>query len=158
MPRNALQPDVTAIDSALRAADVASANVAEAGFGVLVTVEAGDVRGALRGLKESDADFAFMVDLFGSDTGENVQITYHLRSFARDEDIYVRASYDYDAEFLSVWEIYPAALMPEREVAEMFGLTLREHPNPKRLLTTDGLEPMLLKRVQIRGAEEVRNR
>ncbi|MRR12205.1 hypothetical protein EG835_07005, partial [bacterium] len=51
-----------------------------------------------------------------------------------------------------------SALLPERETAELFGLALCGHPNPKRLLTTEGIEPLLLKSVPIRSAEEVRAR
>jgi len=35
-------------------------------------------------------------------------------------------------------------------------MTFTGHPNPKRLLTTDGTEPLLRKSVLIRTAEEVR--
>ena len=83
---------------------------------------------------------------------------YHLRSFTRDEEVYVKAAQPYGSDLASVWEIYPAALMPERELAEMFGLSLSGHPNPKHLLVTSGIEPLLLKRIAIRTAEEVRNR
>ena len=48
--------------------------------------------------------------------------------------------------------------LPERELAEMFGLTLSGHPNPKHLLITEDVEPLLLKRVEIRTPEEVRHR
>ena len=54
-----------------------------------------------------------------------------------------------------MWEIYPAALFPEREAAELLGMTLTGHPNPKRLLTVEGTEPLLRKSVAIRTAEEV---
>jgi NADH:ubiquinone oxidoreductase subunit C len=46
--------------------------------------------------------------------------------------------------------------MPERETAELFGLSLSGHPNPKRLLTTDGVPPLLRKSVPVRTEEEVR--
>ncbi len=156
--RNALHPDVPAIDSALRHAAAHTAHVEQAGFGALVRVEASDLASALLALRDTSSEFTFMVDLFAVDTGESVEITYHLRSLSRDEEIYVRMGVPYDGSFASIWEIYPAALMPEREVAEMFGLSLTGHPNPKRLLTTEGLDPMLLKRIAIRGAEEVRSR
>jgi NADH:ubiquinone oxidoreductase subunit C len=46
--------------------------------------------------------------------------------------------------------------MPERETAELFGLGLDGHPNPKRLLTTDGVPPLLRRDVPIRTPEEFR--
>ncbi len=153
-----MHPDVTAITSALRAAGVTSVEVEQTSLGVIVRPQVPELAAVLSALRDGSSVFTFMVDLFGMDTGDAVELTYHLRSLSRDEEIYVRVSVAYDGAFTSVWEAYPAALMPEREIAEMFGLTLQGHPNPKRLLTTDGLDPMLLKRIEIRGAEEVRAR
>ena len=116
------------------------------------------VAGALLALRDSDHVFNVLVDLFGVDTGEAVDVVYHLRSIPRDEEVYVKAAHPYGSDLASGWEIYPVAAFPERECAEMFGLTLSGHPNPKHLLITEGIEPLLLKSVDIRGAEEVRNR
>lgn len=125
---------------------------------MLCRVPSAAVRSTLSALKSGEQGFDFMVDLFGHDTTEAVEITYHLRSFSRNEDVYVRASLPYGGTLSSVWELFPAALMPERETAEMFGLTLDGHPNPKYLLLTDAVPPMLLKSTEIRTSEEVRNR
>lgn len=127
-------------------------------LGVVVRVDPSQTVAVLTALRDSDHAYSFVVDLFGIDTGEEVDAVYHLRSFTRDEEVYVKAAHPYGSDLASVWEIYPAALMPERELAEMFGLTLSGHPNPKHLLITEGIEPLLLKRVAIRTAEEVRNR
>jgi Ni,Fe-hydrogenase III component G len=55
--------------------------------------------------------------------------------------------------------VHPGALYPEREIAEMFGLDLCGHPNPKRLLTTEDSPPALLRRsTPIRTDEEVHDR
>ena len=99
-----------------------------------------------------------LVDLLGTDTGEEIELTYHLRSFTRDEELYLKTRLSYGAVLESVWESYPAALLPERETAEMFGLMLSGHPNPKRLLTTEGVEPLLLKATRVRDVHEMRDR
>ena len=153
-----MKPDVTHIAKALETAGVSVESVDETALGVVVRVEPPHAGDTLKLLRDSDHAFTFMVDLFGIDTGEHVDAVYHLRSFTRDEEVYVKVAYPYGSDLASVWEIYPAALMPERELAEMFGLTLSGHPNPKHLLVTSGIEPLLLKRVAIRTAEEVRNR
>jgi NADH:ubiquinone oxidoreductase subunit C len=152
-----LLPDATVIRSVFDAAGVTS-EVEESSLGRIAHVPLDRAAAALRALRDSDLDFSMLVDLFGTDTTEEIQITYHLRSFARDEEVYVRTSIAYDGELPSVWEVYAAALMPEREVAELFGLVLLDHPNPKRLFTTEGVEPLLRKSVPIRTAEEVRAR
>jgi len=154
-----LKPDTTHIASALERAGVGGAAVEEIEvLGVVARVEPSQVRAAISALKDSDHDFAFLVDLFGIDTGEAVDAVYHLRSFTRDEEVYVKAAFEYGSDLASVWDMLPAALMPERELCEMFGLTLSGHPNPKHLLLTEGVEPLLLKRIAIRTPEEVRHR
>jgi len=154
-----LKPDVTHIASALERAGVTGALVEEVPtLGVVARVEPHMAGNALVALKESDHGFCFLVDVFGIDTGEVVDAVYHLRSFTRDEEVYVKVAYEYGADLASVWCIFPSALMPERELAEMFGLTLSGHPNPKYLLLTEGIEPLLLKRIPIRTPEEVRHR
>jgi NADH-quinone oxidoreductase subunit D len=151
-------PDPTAVSSALTRAGVSAPIEEVAILGVVCRIEPSDARQALSALKGGDLSFDFLVDCFGVDTGEAVDVVYHLRSFTRDEELFVKAAHDYGTDLASVWDIHPAALMPERELAEMFGLTLSGHPNPKRLLTTDGCPPFLRKETAIRGEDEVRHR
>ena len=128
------------------------------GLGEVVRVAPRDASAALRALKGSTHAYHFLVDLFGIDTGEDVEVVYHIRSFVYDEEIDLRIRMPYGSNLESVWEVYAAALLPERECAEMFGLTLSGHPNPKRLLTIEGAPALLLKRVEIRTPEVVRDR
>lgn len=149
-------PDAARVTSALRAGDAENAIVETVGENLVVRVSRDEVRLALETLKS--AGFDFMVDLFGIDTGQAVDLVYLLRSFKRDEDVVVKLEVPYDGTLDSVWEVFPAAPFPEREAAEMFGLKLAGHPNPQRLLTTDGVPPLLRKTVEIRDAEQVRDR
>ncbi len=150
---------MTHIASALERAGVAGAIVEDvAVLGVVARVEPAMAQSALTALKDSDHGFCFLVDLFGIDTGEAIEAVYQLRSFTRDEEVYLKVTHEYGSDLASVWCVFPSALMPERELAEMFGLTLSGHPNPKYLLLTEGIEPLLLKRVPIRTPEEVRHR
>ena len=149
---------MTAAKGVLQRAAVAASVETVESLGAVCRVSAADARKALVALRDSDISLGFLVDFFGIDTGEAVDIVYHLRSFARDEELFVKAAHDYGSVLTSVWDIFPAALMPERETAELFGLTLAGHPNPKRLLTTDGCPAYLLKSLEVRGADEVRNR
>ncbi len=151
-------PDATAVKHILTAAGLAGVDVETTTLGVVCRARTADVARVLETLRDSELDFAMLVDLLGTDTGEQIELTYHLRSFARDEEIYVKTVVAYDAAIRSVWNVYPSALLPEREAAELFGLMLAGHPNPKRLLTTDGVAPLLRKSVAIRTPEEVRER
>jgi NADH-quinone oxidoreductase subunit C len=122
-------------------------------LGSVVRLDGARIDVALAALQTVGYDF--LVDLFGTDTGEMIEITYHLRAFATREDIYLKATVAYDGEAPSVWHIHPAALYAEREAAELLGVSFPGHPNPKRLLTTDALPPMLRRDQLIREAEEV---
>jgi NADH-quinone oxidoreductase subunit C len=122
-------------------------------LGAVVRLDADRVLDALAALQTVGYDF--LVDLFGTDTGERIELTYHLRAFAAHEDVYIKVLVDYDGEAPSVWRVHPAALYPEREAAELLGMSFPGHPNPKRLLTTEGLPPMLRKSELVREAGEV---
>lgn len=148
--------DATVIRSAL--AGISGVETATGALGVVVRLPAAQVPAAIRALKESELGFVMLVDLFGTDTGEDVEVTYHLRSLSRDEELYVRCSLPYESVLHSVWNSYASALLPERETAELFGLTLAGHPNPARLLTTEDTPPLLLRSVPIRTPEEARDR
>jgi NADH:ubiquinone oxidoreductase subunit C len=139
----------------LTAAGIACESSSET-LGVVVRLDAACVVEALSALDE--AGFDLLLDLFGSDTGEAIEITYHVRVLARMEDAFLKVRVPYDGEAPSAWRVYPAALYAEREAAEMFGVSFPGHPNPKRLLLTEGVDPLLRKSVPVRGAEEVRLR
>lgn len=151
-------PDATVIRHALAAAGLDAGEFKETALGLSYALPSADVAGALAALKASQLGYSMLVDLLGTDTGDDVEITYHLRSFTRDEELYVKTQVPYGGTVASVWESYPAALLPERETAEMFGLTLSGHPNPKRLLTTEGVPPLLLKSMPVRNVHEMRDR
>jgi len=126
------------------------------GLGEICRVPADQAPQAISAAKQ--AGFDFMIDLHGIDTGEGVEVVYHLRSLAAREEVIIKATLAYGGTLVSVWATYPAALTPERECAEMFGLFLDGHPNPKRLLTIEGGQPPLLKSTRLRTVEEARNR
>lgn len=153
-----MQPDPTLIARILSDAGIDASVEAVDKLGVVARIQPGDVVSGCLALRDSSHAYHFMVDLFGVDTGEAVDVVYHLRSFVCDEEVHLKAAHPYGATLKSVWETFPAALMAERECAEMFGLLLSGHPNPKRLLTTEEVPPLLLKSVPIRDAEEVRDR
>jgi len=152
-----LLPDATVIRHILASAGIAG-EVEETSLGVVARVGSDTAVETLRALREGELDCRMLLDMLGADTGEGIEITYHLRSLSRDEEVYVKTTLPYDGCLRSVWNTFPSALMPERETAELLGLMLDGHPNPKRLLTTDGVEPLLRKSVAIRSVEEVRAR
>lgn len=140
-----MRPEPTAIAEALRSAGI-EADVSEETLGVVARVAASRAVVALEALEECRSAFDMLVDLFATDTGERLELTYHLRAIGSKTDVYLRVSLDYDGEVPSAWHAFPAALYAEREAAELFGMSFSGHPNPKRLLTSDEVDVYLLRK------------
>ena len=148
-----MRPDVNAVRRVFQEAGISS-EISGEGLGVVCRIEPDVILPALTAFRASG--YEMLVDLFASDTGEVLEVTYHIRSFSADTELFVRTSVAYDGETSSVWEVYPAALYAEREAAELLGLTFAGHPNPKRLLTSDEVPGYLLRKsVPVRTHEEV---
>lgn len=150
-----MRPDATETSALLAAAGV-EAEVVENLLGTVARVRPREVITVLAAFKADG--YESLMDFDGMDTGEAIELTWRVRSYRKDVEAYVKTTVPYDAEIDSVWNVYPSALMPERETAELLGLRIGGHPNPRRLLTTDGVPPLLRKSVQIRTAEEVERR
>ena len=153
-----MKPDAAALSATIAASGVAQVEVEEHGvLGTQLRVPAGTAATLLRSLHADG--YTYLVDTFGIDTGDDIEVVYFLRAHDRDEELRVRMRVPYDSELASVFPTHHSVLYPERELAEMFGLTLVGHPNPKRLLTSeDEPRPLLRKSVAIRTDEEVHER
>ncbi|MDR1775968.1 MAG: NADH-quinone oxidoreductase subunit C [Actinomycetes bacterium] len=150
-----IRTDHTLLQTALDAAGVSAAEITDhPQLGTLVVLaDSGMTPTALAALKA--AGFEQLIDTFGADIDGQVQATYRLRSLSLNVDVTLRTQLDYGATLRSVTDSYASALLAERELCEMFGLTLTGHPNPKRLLTIDGAPPFLRKEVGLRTKEEL---
>ena len=133
----------------------------ESKLGVVVRTDIEDVISVMDALRQGSEDssgglqFEQLIDVFGADVRDRIEVTYRLRSLSSNADVVVKFELPYGGSYYSVGEVYAAAWMPERELCEMFGLALENHPNPKRLLTTEGLPPFLRKEVAIRTKEDI---
>jgi len=145
------------VETALDASNVGAHHIDEvATLGIVLHAEVEDLLPMLNMLKACEAlQLEQLIDVFGADINGKIEITYRLRSLTHNKDLLIKASLPYGGDYTSVGEVYASAWMPERELCEMFGLTLHGHPNPKRLLTTEGLPPFLRKEVAIRSKEDM---
>lgn len=151
----------TQLSSVLAASGVEPLSVEEeSAIGIVIRLNAADAKTALQALRDSELQFEMLLDTFGADMAEDeeIEVTYHLRSLSNDFDVRIKIRHPYDDEYQSVTSIYKSALLPERELCEMFGLFLEGHPNPKRMLTHEGLINPLRKSFEIRGREEIWSR
>jgi NADH-quinone oxidoreductase subunit C len=65
---------------------------------------------------------------------EHMEIVYHLFSFDKRHKIAIRTSVSRDGEIDSVTPVWKAANWHEREIAELFGVTFKNHPDPRPIL------------------------
>jgi NADH-quinone oxidoreductase subunit C len=80
----------------------------------------------------------FMMNLSGVDTGERFEIVYNVCSYRLKHRIFFKTLLDYEnPEVDTVLNIWPAANWYEREVWELFGVNIRNHPNLTRFLLPD---------------------
>ena len=167
------------IRSALAVGAVPALSVqTESQLGTVIRVAPEQRDGVLAYLQESDLAFTQLLDLFGADIEAKeaieadeekgisaqparagyIEVTYLLRSMTHDTDVWVKMQLPYDSEYRSAIRLFASAYLTERELCEMFGLVLLDHPNPKRLITNPHFTTPLLKRVPIRGKEDVWHR
>ncbi len=81
--------------------------------------------------------FDHLSTITGYDTGEKIMLVYHLVKFTdgRAVNVNVRTFVDRDNPIApSVIDLYPSALVYEREVYDLLGVKFDGHPRLKRLL------------------------
>lgn len=128
----------------------------ESAIGLVARINLEDTYATLQALRDSELEFSLLLDTFGADMAddEEIEVTYHLRSLIKNFDMRVKTRIVHGGTLNSVSGLFTSALLAERELAEMFGLYLEGHPNPKRLLTTEAFLNPLLKSTLVRTKEE----
>jgi NADH-quinone oxidoreductase subunit C len=96
----------------------------------------GDVVGVLTALHdESDLDFRYLADLAGVDTGEVMQVVYHLWSVSTPDWLRVIADglSREDPRAPSITFLWKGAEWLEREAYDMFGITFEGNRDLRRI-------------------------
>ncbi len=65
---------------------------------------------------------------------EHMEIVYNLFSFDKRHKIAIKTSVPRDGQIDSVTPVWKAANWHEREMAELFGVTFNNHPDPRPIL------------------------
>jgi len=72
----------------------------------------------------------------GVDTGKNIEVIYHF--IHKKKTLNIRVSLNKKNPAVeSITKIYPGANLFERELSEMLGVEVRNHPNLKKLFLSD---------------------
>ncbi|MGB7061201.1 MAG: NADH-quinone oxidoreductase subunit C [Candidatus Zixiibacteriota bacterium] len=68
------------------------------------------------------------------DYADHMEVVYNLFSFNQRHKIAIKTSISRDGELDSMTPVWKAANWHEREIAELFGLTFKNHPDPRPIL------------------------
>jgi len=93
----------------------------------------------LTALKEKAvAPYDMLTDICGVDLGDDLQIVYRLYQCYSAESAVVKVTLPRQAPRIpTATGLWKLAAWPEREIAEMFGITFDGHPDPRHLLLPD---------------------
>jgi len=93
----------------------------------------------LTALKEKAvAPYDMLTDICGVDLGDDLQIVYRLYRCYSAESAVVKVTLPRQAPRIpTATGLWKLAAWPEREIAEMFGITFDDHPDPRHLLLPD---------------------
>jgi NADH-quinone oxidoreductase subunit C len=65
---------------------------------------------------------------------DHMELVYNLFSFTHKHKIAIKTSVSRDGEIESATPVWNAANWHEREIAELFGMTFKNHPDPRPIL------------------------
>lgn len=94
--------------------------------------------GLLERLRALQEPFNRLTDMCGVDRGDRLEVVYFLCRGYTGDLLAVKVDLPrQNAAVPSITSLWPAAHWPEREIAEMFGITFAGHPEPSHLLLPD---------------------
>lgn len=94
--------------------------------------------------------YIHLTTITGHDIGEKIKLIYHLVQLSgkkSNETLHIETFVDKQSNMApSIVDIFPSALIYEREVYDLLGIKFEGHPNLKRLLlpedTPEGFHPL----------------
>jgi len=109
-------------------------------FALGVRVEPQSLQDCLRTLRDNHG-YRFYVAASATDRGETIELVHGLRNPDSGDPIFVKVALPADQpEVDSVALVFAGAEWHEREILDLFGVTFRAHPDPRRILMPDEYE------------------
>jgi NADH-quinone oxidoreductase subunit C len=90
------------------------------------------------------------------DYADHMEVVYNLFSFNQRHKIAIKISVSRDGELDSATPVWKAANWHEREIAELFGLTFKNHPDPRPILLPEDWDEGFPMRKDWEGKDFVR--
>ena len=109
-------------------------------FALGVEVDAEALLDCMRSLRDAHG-YRYYIVASATDRGETLEIVHGVRNLDSGDEIFVKTSVPANKpELDSVALVYSGAEWHEREVLDLFGVTFRGHPDPRRILLPDDYE------------------
>ena len=128
---------------------------------IYLNIDAEDILDVILFLKNNeDSSFKQLIDITAVDYPENekrFKLVYLLLSHEFNTRILIKCFLNENEIPPSLTKIYPSANWMEREVFDMYGITFKNHPDLRRILTDYGFEGYPLRKdFPLTGHNEVR--
>ncbi len=128
---------------------------------LLIYVNVEDIISTILFLKTSEkCKFRQLIDITAVDYPQNekrFKIVYFLLSHEKNLRITINTDIDEDTIVPSITKIFPSANWMEREVFDMYGISFKDHPDLRRILTDYGFDGHPLRKdFPLTGHTEVR--
>ena len=106
-------------------------------FALGVEVPAASLLTALRALRDAHG-YRYYVTATGTETESAFEVIHAVRNLDTNDTLFVKVRVPKDApEVDSIAFVYAGAEWQEREIWDLFGVTFRAHPDPRRILMPD---------------------
>ena len=126
-----------------------------------IEINENDLIEVIQFLKSNEkCKFRQLIDIAGvdyPDSEKRFQLVYLLLSHENNTRIKVSTQFQLDQNISSITKIFPSANWMEREVFDMYGIKLKNHPDLRRILTDYGFKGHPLRKdFPLTGFNEVR--
>lgn len=99
---------------------------------IFVSVTLDTYKEVIRFLKQN-FNMSHLTTITAIDAGENIEVLYHF--FVKDISLNLRTFVPKaKPEIETITPIIPGAILYEREIQDLLGLTVKNHPDPRRLI------------------------
>ena len=128
---------------------------------LMIEVNENDLTEIVQFLKSNEkCKFKQLIDIAGVDYPDNekrFQLVYLFLSHENNIRIKLSIKFEIDQVINSITKIFPSANWMEREVFDMYGISFKDHPDLRRILTDYGFEGHPLRKdFPLTGHKEVR--
>ena len=128
---------------------------------LLIEVDEKDIVDIVQFLKSNEnCKFKQLIDIAGVDYPDNekrFELVYLFLSHENNLRIKILIKFEIDQSINSLTKIFPSANWMEREVFDMYGVSFKDHPDLRRILTDYGFEGHPLRKdFPLTGFNEVR--